>query len=102
MIAAAGLALALACGPTFPVDGAGPASAQGGNAAANQSVELPVDGDKLTVKTGSGQFAFEIEIADEESERERGLMFRQTMAADHGMLFDFKAPRPSPCGCAIP
>jgi len=30
---------------------------------------------------------FDVEIADDESERERGLMFRDEMAADHGMLF---------------
>jgi uncharacterized membrane protein (UPF0127 family) len=28
-----------------------------------------------------------VEIADDEAERERGLMFREDMAADHGMLF---------------
>jgi len=30
---------------------------------------------------------YRIEIADEEAERQRGLMFRDEMAADHGMLF---------------
>jgi uncharacterized membrane protein (UPF0127 family) len=28
-----------------------------------------------------------VEIADDEAERERGLMFREELAADHGMLF---------------
>ena len=30
---------------------------------------------------------FAIEIADDDAERARGLMFRDAMAADHGMLF---------------
>jgi uncharacterized membrane protein (UPF0127 family) len=32
---------------------------------------------------------FEVEIADTEPARERGLMFRESMPADHGMLFLF-------------
>jgi uncharacterized membrane protein (UPF0127 family) len=30
---------------------------------------------------------FQVEIADDPGERERGLMFRDEMAADHGMIF---------------
>ncbi|KFN42475.1 DUF192 domain-containing protein [Arenimonas oryziterrae] len=30
---------------------------------------------------------FAVEIADDDAERERGLMFRDTLAVDHGMLF---------------
>ena len=30
---------------------------------------------------------FEVEVADDPAERERGLMFRDDMAADHGMIF---------------
>ena len=38
---------------------------------------------------------FQVEIADDDAERERGLMFRDEMAADHGMLFihDSEAPQ---------
>jgi hypothetical protein len=32
---------------------------------------------------------FDVEIADTEAARERGLMFRDSMPADHGMLFLF-------------
>jgi len=32
---------------------------------------------------------FDVEIADTEPARERGLMFRESMPADHGMLFLF-------------
>ena len=38
---------------------------------------------------------YSVEIADDDAERERGLMFRDRMAADHGMLFihEEDAPR---------
>jgi len=35
---------------------------------------------------------FDIEIAADDAARERGLMFRDTMPADHGMLFLFEHP----------
>ena len=35
-----------------------------------------------------------VEIADDAGERERGLMFRDEMAADHGMLFIHDAEEP--------
>jgi len=35
---------------------------------------------------------FQIEIADSDATRERGLMFRDDMPADHGMLFLFDRP----------
>lgn len=50
---------------------------------------LPIDRTPLVVSTGSGDRSFSIEIADTSAEREAGLMFRQTMADDHGMLFVF-------------
>ncbi|MDX2128409.1 MAG: DUF192 domain-containing protein [Chloroherpetonaceae bacterium] len=34
-----------------------------------------------------------VEIADEELEREKGLMFRESMPEDEGMLFVFESPR---------
>jgi len=39
--------------------------------------------------TAKGDFAFTLEIADTEAERERGLMFRTSLAPDAGMLFDY-------------
>ncbi|MBW8909459.1 DUF192 domain-containing protein [Mesorhizobium sp. RCC_202] len=51
---------------------------------------LPIDRTPLVVATGSGDRSFSIEIADTAAEREAGLMFRQTMADDHGMLFVFE------------
>jgi len=56
--------------------------------------KTPVDGagqplEALTVVTGSGLHNFWVEIADDESERQRGLMYRPPLEADRGMLFEF-------------
>ena len=47
--------------------------------------------DHLVLHTAKGDFAFTIEIAETEAAREKGLMFRTSMAPDAGMLFDFHA-----------
>jgi uncharacterized membrane protein (UPF0127 family) len=54
---------------------------------------LPVDPEPLIVETAHGERSFTIEIADEPGERERGLMFRESMDDTHGMLFVFEAQR---------
>jgi hypothetical protein len=41
------------------------------------------------IETARGPHRFAIEIADTPDERAKGLMFRETMAADAGMLFDY-------------
>lgn len=43
----------------------------------------------LTVVTLSGEHKFMVEIADDDDERQRGLMFRPPLADDRGMLFQF-------------
>jgi uncharacterized membrane protein (UPF0127 family) len=45
--------------------------------------------DRLVLHTGKGDFAFTVEIADTNEERAKGLMFRNELAADAGMLFDY-------------
>ena len=47
----------------------------------------------LTVATDADATLFTVEIADTDDLRERGLMFRQRLPQDHGMLFDFGHPR---------
>ena len=47
----------------------------------------------LTIATARGGFHFSVEIADNDATREHGLMFRKSLAADRGMLFDFKTPQ---------
>ena len=48
----------------------------------------------LTVVTSSGEHDFWVEIADDDSERARGLMYRDKLADDRGMLFEFPAMGP--------
>ncbi len=43
----------------------------------------------LTVTTASGAHRFMVEIADDDAERQRGLMEREPLADDRGMLFEF-------------
>lgn len=54
---------------------------------------LEIDAAPLVAETASGDVRFTIEIADEEHERSAGLMFRQDMNDDHGMLFEFERTR---------
>jgi uncharacterized membrane protein (UPF0127 family) len=43
----------------------------------------------LTIDAASGQFEFQVEMAVSPEQRGRGLMFREELAEDRGMLFDF-------------
>lgn len=49
---------------------------------------------ELLVETASSQFRFDVEVADDPSERAQGLMFRETLADNAGMLFLYPAPQP--------
>ena len=54
-----------------------------------QSVE------RLSIVTRGGQrHDFQVEIARNDADRARGLMFRRSMPADRGMLFDFERAEP--------
>lgn len=68
---ALGLALAACSSSSAPVDEAG----------------RPLE--ELKITTSSGEHAFLVEIADDDAERQRGLMFRPPLADDRGMLFQF-------------
>jgi uncharacterized membrane protein (UPF0127 family) len=48
----------------------------------------------LDIVTSHGAHRFRVEIADTPKTQERGLMFRRRLAADRGMLFDFKTAQP--------
>jgi uncharacterized protein len=48
----------------------------------------------LSITTEADVSLFTVEIADTDALRERGLMFRQRLPEDRGMLFDFGQPRP--------
>lgn len=47
----------------------------------------------LTIATEGDATMFTVEIADTDALRARGLMFRQRLPEDRGMLFDFGSPR---------
>ena len=47
----------------------------------------------ITIATEDDAKMFTVEIADTDALRARGLMFRQRLPEDRGMLFDFGTPR---------
>lgn len=47
--------------------------------------------ESLDVVTATGPHHFTVEIADDDASRERGLMKRESLPADRGMLFEFPA-----------
>jgi uncharacterized membrane protein (UPF0127 family) len=51
-------------------------------------------GERLVVHTDKGAFTFNVEVVDTPQTRAQGLMFRESLADDAGMLFDFKEVRP--------
>ncbi|RYG57788.1 MAG: DUF192 domain-containing protein, partial [Alphaproteobacteria bacterium] len=57
------------------------------------AVSLPLaacsDESKLTIHSENGDHTFSIEIVDTPESRAQGLMYRQELADDAGMLFDF-------------
>lgn len=59
----------------------------GGQEGSADGQTLPVE--TLSVVTDKGSFDFDVEIADDEAERARGLMFRPPLEDDKGMLFQF-------------
>ena len=60
--------------------------------AATIAANLPRD--TLLVETGSSQYRFDVEIADDPTERAEGLMFREALADNAGMLFLYPKPQP--------
>jgi uncharacterized membrane protein (UPF0127 family) len=48
----------------------------------------------LEIASSTGVHPFAVEMAENDEERARGLMFRKEMPEGKGMLFDFKAEQP--------
>jgi uncharacterized protein len=66
-------------------------------AAATQSARHPVSGLEvidLVVERGSKKLPLKVELADTPEAQSRGLMFRDQLGDDEGMLFPSKAPEP--------
>ena len=47
----------------------------------------------LTIRTATGDRSFTVEIARSGEEQQRGMMFRENMAANAGMIFPMEPPR---------
>lgn len=57
----------------------------------NAQVRAPEQGAaQLQIVTEKGAQSFTIELARTDADRAKGLMFRQSMPENHGMLFDFE------------
>ena len=54
---------------------------------------MPTDSEPLVITTTAGPVSFGVELALTAADRATGLMHRQDMAADHGMLFRFDQTR---------
>ncbi len=65
----------------------GVACAQSDGAHAGRSL------DTVVVEAKTGEHKFKVEIADDDQERRLGLMYRESLAPDAGMLFDFEESR---------
>lgn len=59
---------------------------------AGANAEAAVETEQLTIDTHNGPVSFAVEIADDDAERNRGLMFRDPLPDDRGMLFHFQEP----------
>ena len=61
-----------------------------------QGAQPPVrfEQEPLWIETAEERLEFQVEIAATSAQRSQGLMFRDHLAADGGMLFDFERPRP--------
>jgi hypothetical protein len=57
---------------------------------ADQAADTRAKFEVLEISSGSKRHCFRIEMARTDADRARGLMFRQSMPADQGMLFDFE------------
>lgn len=49
----------------------------------------------LTVRSGTRSHRFIVEVARSPEEQSKGLMFRQSLAPDRGMIFPYDPPRPA-------
>jgi hypothetical protein len=61
---------------------------------AGQTPASAASQDTIEIVTSSGVHAFSVELATDDAERARGLMFRKSLPEGHGMLFDFQTEQP--------
>ena len=81
--------LALAAAALVGFGSAGCALAQSVDPTAPDAVVEYGGPDPLVIEGDFGEHTFTVEVADTDDSRERGLMYRESMDPDAGMLFDF-------------
>jgi uncharacterized membrane protein (UPF0127 family) len=55
--------------------------------------DAEVEGPTVTIKTDDGEVVFDVEVVDTYEDRKRGLMFREHLDENRGMLFIFDEQR---------
>ena len=78
------IAVAIACSPTAQAPNDQPTKSPAGGDARKQA---PTNGPKVFITTPTGEVSVDVEVVSTEGTIERGLMYRQFMAPDAGMLF---------------
>ena len=58
-----------------------------------QPVPIAFEETPLAIEGVHGRFEFQVEMAVTSAQRSRGLMFRDSLDEDRGMLFDFGSPQ---------
>jgi uncharacterized membrane protein (UPF0127 family) len=64
------------------------------SSATAQDGDIKYDRSPLTIVTATREIKFDVELALTEAQREHGLMFRKSLGAYEGMLFDFYKEMP--------
>jgi len=82
------LALTAACGAADGADRSGGGSQ---DPSADEAQKYSLEGAKVPIKVGGVEAL--VEIADDEAERSKGLMFRESLPENEGMLFVYEAAR---------
>jgi uncharacterized membrane protein (UPF0127 family) len=59
-----------------------------------QNPEVPFERSSLIVVTGGRELKFDVDLALDDAQRSRGLMFREKLGPYEGMLFDFHQEAP--------
>jgi len=70
-------------------------AAAGALALAGSAAQAACSDDRVTVLGDFGRVNFTVDVADDQAERARGLMFVEEMARFEGMLFIYEEPRPA-------
>lgn len=61
--------------------------------ALNAQTEIKMRRDTLILHTAGGAHRIDIEVAESDREQQHGLMFRQSLGDNEGMLFPYPTPR---------